>query len=363
MKQRILFIYEGKVCSLPPFMAILDSLSATNEYDITVISSDYEPEIDKLYEAKGINFIHYYKHDKSPNLLLRVYNKIRRELIFRKRVSYDLKHLTYDYLWIIHELTAVKIARSLKNRKYILSTYELRDDNIALLKKTQKITQHAKVNVVCEYNRGQIMRCWLKLLHSPIVLPNKPYNHPRSRNIPNPYFINNSKDKVILYQGIIARERNIDVLCDVISELDGYRLVLMGGKSPYLDEILAKYKKVEYIGYVRAPSHLMVTSHADIGIVTYSYDCLDTIYCAPNKIWEYSGFGIPMIGNEVPGLVSTIGKSKSGICVNTDERSEIRNAIKEIERNYVELSKNSRNFYESCNISDIIKNILIKYYQ
>ena len=47
---------------------------------------------------------------------------------------------------------------------------------------------------------------------------------------------------------------------------------------------------------------------------------LNRAFCAPNKIYEYSGLRIPAIGNEVPGLVNTIGAAKAGVCVPMKKR-------------------------------------------
>ncbi|KAA6307134.1 hypothetical protein EZS27_041199, partial [termite gut metagenome] len=47
-----------------------------------------------------------------------------------------------------------------------------------------------------------------------------------------------------------------------------------------------------------------------IGIVSYAFDDLNHVFCAPNKTWEYTGFGIPMLGNNAPGHLK-IKKQKS----------------------------------------------------
>ena len=70
------------------------------------------------------------------------------------------------------------------------------------------------------------------------------------------------------------------------------------------------------------------------------------MYCAPNKIWEYSGFSIPMLANDVPGLKYTVEMYKAGLCVNTNDENEIRNAILQISSKYDEFSYNAERLYE-----------------
>lgn len=68
--------------------------------------------------------------------------------------------------------------------------------------------------------------------------------------------------------------------------------------------------------YITAPYHLEVTSHAFIGILIYApvygtfTSPLNSIYCAPNKLYEFSHFGIPMIGNNIPGLNTLLKVTK-----------------------------------------------------
>ena len=85
------------------------------------------------------------------------------------------------------------------------------------------------------------------------------------------------------------------------------------------------------------------------------------MYCAPNKIWEYSGFGIPMLANDVPGLKYTVEANNAGICVDMSSVENIKNAIHGIDENYESYSKNSLAFFDSCKVDKIVSNILDKY--
>ena len=85
-------------------------------------------------------------------------------------------------------------------------------------------------------------------------------------------------------------------------------------------ERLAQYDNAFVLPFVPAPGHLAVTSHATVGLAFYSEETedffkrLNPIYCAPTKIYEYAGFGIPTLGNRLPGLLDTIERAGAGIC-------------------------------------------------
>lgn len=357
----ILFLSFQKPSGLPPFLALIDTLLQSGQYNIKVVAAEYDDETDDLYRGKNVEFIHFYNRELSKNSLYRKYQILKYEWIVKQNFKKYISSIPHDILWVIHELTAIRVGNLIKE-PFILTTYELNDTFPYVLKKLAPISKKAKVNVVCEYNRGQMMKLWFKLKDDPIVLPNKPCVVPSKKNIHTDTIVDQIKEKIVLYQGYMApSERNLSALCDAVEELKDYRLVLMGRKNDYVKSLLASHPRAVHIDYIKAPRHLNVTSHAHIGIVTYSYHSLNTIYCAPNKIWEYSSFAIPMIGNNIPGLKYTIEQSNSGICVDTDDKNAIKNAILKIDSEYNSYASNARKMYESCDISSIIDSILFQF--
>lgn len=360
-KKTILFVYQGHFSYLPPFQALVDTLLSTGAYHLKVICSEEEPDMDQLYKNDNLEFIHYYTLEPRIGIASRIRNRYKNLNLFKKYVKHDLDSLQYDILWIIHERTAVALGDILAGRKYILTCYEFRDINEpALHKPLISLCKNAKINVVCEFNRAWISRVRFGLNNTPFVLPNKPFKHPRKRNLPND-LLQDCPEKVILYQGIISRERNLDGMCRAISSLKGFKLVFMGKKTEYYEELKTKYPNIEYIGYAKSPAHLNVTSNAYIGLVTYEPQDINCVYCAPNKIWEYSGFGIPMIANDIPGLIYTVGASKCGVCTDTDSPQAIIDAVNEIDSHYHEYSSNATYFYDNCDIKSITNQIIEEY--
>lgn len=358
MKKSILLIRFGKMSNLPPALAILDSFVGSDDYELTVLSSEYDQEIDDIYSKKGVRFIHCYDRILSKNSIWRKFQILWYDYVFRKYVRRVLKEKEYDYKWILHEETTVRVSGLVKP-PFIMTTYELNDKRPFLTRRLIPMARKATVNVVCEYNRAHIMKAQYGLRELPLVVPNKPVVHPRKKNVPSNTVVDDINDKIVLYQGqMYSNERNLEALCEAVSEMQGFKLVLMGSRNYYTEMLCKKYPSVLHVDYIKAPYHLSVTSHAYIGFVSYSSDSLNTMYCAPNKIWEYSGFGVPMIANKIPGLKYTVEVNGAGKCVDTDSVKELQNAIREIDSNYARYSNNALSFYESCDVRSLLLNVI-----
>lgn len=363
MKKTILFIYYGECFKLPPFLTIIDSLK--DEFTIKILCYESENNLSKLqalYISDDVSFINSGNRNVGTRTLsLRIKEKLSRllkiETTFHNKVKQALHTKDFDKLWIIHENTLFEIRDLLTGIRYTFSMYELNDARIGFLNKISNAIKSADEIVVAEFNRASILRTWMNLPKTPTVLPNKPLKHPHDR------FIKLNEDyglygtKVILYQGHIQKNRKIDTICEAISNMNGYTLVLMGNKTDYCDELQHQYPKIKFIDFVNPPDHLNITSHAYIGIVKYDYVDLNSIFCAPNKTFEYAGFGIPMIANNIPGLINSVGKYNAAECIETDDVEGIRRAILKIDSNYDSYSQGSLNFFNSINVKSLIMNI------
>ncbi|KAA6334394.1 hypothetical protein EZS27_017274 [termite gut metagenome] len=351
----------------PPIATLLNCLCKMG-YRIVLICTEVQDKSKKQYED-NVNF----KIITIPTYKLGIVNKIISWMMFRRKVFSFLKrnpeYYSKSILWIGSADAALALGKKLFKFNYIFHCFELYDAFPWYKRKLKKIMQNAKLNITPEDNRGAIFRSWYKLKETPITLPNKPFFHPQKRNlnIDNTIasqIIEKLKDKkIILYQGGIVKGRDVSQIAKAIEQIDDdWVLVLMGytDRSRYLADLLKQYPKTVYIPPVPAPYHLQITSWARIGIVSYAFDDLNHVFCAPNKTWEYTGFGIPMLGNNVPGIMNDLKKYGSGEFINlqNDDVNEIIDAINRIDFNYNSYSKNTLTFYNSVDIYQIISHII-----
>ena len=362
-KKTILFLLNRECTYLPPFMAILDCLC--ENYCLKVVSresKDSRIKLEQLYKGRDVEFLYRDPMRKTSPLFSRIGRKLRHILrissSFHRNASRLLETTPHNLLWIIHEETAFIFRKEIKGRDYIVSLYELNDHRKDFLNKLRPILVRAKELLVPEYNRACILRVWLRLDKTPTVVPNKPFSHPRNRNIPNSYQELLEGKRIIIYQGYINRNRNLDKVCEAVKNMPGYSVVLLGkGDTTYIDELKHKYERLIHIPFIIPPEHLKVTSWAHIAIVKYDFVALNAIFCAPNKTWEYTGFGIPILCHDIPGLRSTIGQYGAGECIDMDNLASVEEAIRIIDSNYERYSQNAKQYFESFDVKQAFTGI------
>ena len=131
-----------------------------------------------------------------------------------------------------------------------------------------------------------------------------------------------------------------------IDKNNEYLFVFLGRDlSGYVENLKKQGYNVEHIPFTPAPDYLYFTSRAYIGIVNYADNCLNNIYCAPNKIYEYSAFGVPMLANDIPGLRYTVGVSHCS-CMYSCE-CDVKDALLQLINSHDEMSLNALKFNES----------------
>ena len=369
---KIISVLIGDVYGFPPVLSLLHAFEELDIQSILITTNSRKNLKEEFPNTQIEQLSINYEEIKKPidKMLC---------LLHWRTLTWNLinKYYTDDaIIWVITDVTVKILGKQLISKRYILHLLEL-SENITYYSKLsffkfdrELLGNKAKAIIVPEYNRAHIIKTWWKLNKLPYVLPNKPYiAHKIEKN--NVITDKNAKEivekignkKIILYQGIIDSERPLDAFIEAVDEYRGkYAFVVMsGGKNIYQN---CKSENYYFIPFVTPPEHLQITSHAHIGILSYvptytsGYSPLNALYCAPNKTFEYSMFGIPMLGNDIPGLRFLFETKKCGVCFDEFDKNKICTAINKIETSYDSLSQNAFSYYNSCDYVDIIKKIL-----
>ncbi len=362
MTKRVIYYSQHPIHYSPPCVTQACTLKDLG-YDVIVLTQAYSPETRAIFEAKGITC-------ETIDYLSFPIAAIQKGLNFfhyRKFFQNFFRRYWTDQciFWCGNEGSARKMRPYLRSvHPYVqncLEFYEREDYQ----RDMSQICRSADVVTACESHRAQYMMDWWQLKKLPYVLPNKPYVHPRGRYVTGSTpQVQRAIDQIagkksVMYQGVITPSRDLSYLAQALRDGNSdYYLVLSGSNNMGLAEKLAQiYPRTIYLGNIPTPLHLEVTSHATIGIAYYVDDCINNRFCAPNKIYEYAGCGVPMLCNNIPGLEGTVGAAGAAECVDFRDPQAILAAIERINESYDRYSQAATRFFEDTNNGGTIRQI------
>lgn len=355
---------------LPPMMTILKIIS--KKYEVLYIGVDDCSDSYKKLFGEKVSFTNLLKRNLSDTD--RLTDKIRNKIYWKTYNHYlrkcssiiERNYVEGDLVWIHHEYSLMHM-RELE-LPYYLTMYELHKDIFKDRCKLKERIGKAEKVIVPEYARAAIVQACVGLKDLPTVIPNKPYdyekrltkldNNPIDRIVEKAH---SERKKLIIYSGIFLRERKLDPFIESVRRLsDKFVMVLIGRKSEYLEELLSRYPEVKYLGFYDPPMHLSIIEKADVGILTYVADSgsINPVFCAPNKIWEYAKYGIPMLCNDIPGLKYTVEYNQFGYCCDINSIDSICDALKRIFKEYEQLSRNAKDYYITVDMENIVLDLV-----
>ncbi len=145
----------------------------------------------------------------------------------------------------------------------------------------------------------------------------------------------------LLYQGYLGEERNLQLFIRALAELPHrFKLRIIGGGEQldylyFLVKELHLGERVEFLGHLPYEEMLSKSIGVDLGIVYYKSWNLNTYYCSPNKIYEYSNMNIPVLSSGQPMFKDIFKKYKIGeYLVDNVTPKDVACVIKKISDSY-----------------------------
>lgn len=283
-----------------------------------------------------------------------------------------------DYIWTTSMVCIKILGKRVLKYKNVLQLMELAEFGFLFRDRyfkfpIKKIAQLSWKTVVPEINRAYIQKAWWHLSKCPVVLPNKPYSidfgNITDELKPVIQKMQLEKRKIILYLGTLGgTDREFRLIADVIGKSKDFVLYIAGKvhsiqEQRKVEELEKKYGCI-YVGGFNPPKHLAIVKYAHIGLLPYNptettgLSILNALYCAPNKIWEYSGFGVPMVGSDVLGLKLPFEQWNIGCCCDLNNEISIIKAIHYVDKNHDVMSQNCYRFYASVDLGKIVSYVL-----
>lgn len=175
--------------------------------------------------------------------------------------------------------------------------------------------------------RARVMQEHYGLKEMPLVVRNIAEDM-SDRRCATPHLERRNQEAVFVYEGHVALERGIQRYIQALAFLPAtYSLVIIGG-GPHLSELRAIAQaanvanRVRFTGRVPREDVLPMLQQCDVGLISYSWEGLNNLYCAPNKIFEYAQAGIPVVATAQPTLEAMIGPAEIGRTVSERAQAE-----------------------------------------
>jgi len=195
--------------------------------------------------------------------------------------------------------------------------------------------------IAANQSRARIMKEDYGCPNFPTVIMNIPSRRPIARSGRIKKYLEEMGifgKKIVLYQGAIMIDRNIDVLIKSVSLWkEEAVLVLMGfgnrAELLQLEKITCERRITDRVFfYPPVPSEELLshTSCADIGVVIYKNNCRNNYYCAPNKLFEYAASNVKIAGCDFPEVRAIVGKYAIGDLFSPENEVSIANCINKL---------------------------------
>ena len=372
-----IFIYEN-VMLYPPTINLIECL-LNNEYKVHLVAEGVADLPAVIIKNERFSYTEI-KAVKNSNIFLR----LKKRQIKTKGYRDALKDtLDGDIVWTVNPSVVRTLGKNLLcySNRHIMQLMELTDKyplfrGAKILKFNIKYyAQNAWKVVVPEENRAYIQKVGWNLEKLPYVLPNKPYylknGEIKDDMIPVIEEMKKEKRKKIIYLGVISADRDLQSFAEAIERVkEDYCLYLFGKfRGDGVEEfkkLCNSYSSLKYMGFFNPPKHLEFLKYADIALVPYKpgeiegngFTILNALYCAPNKIYEYAGCSIPMIGTDVLGLKEPFEKYNIGVCCENLKPETIIEAIKYVDANHDQMVINAKAFYDSVDLDCIVNSIV-----
>jgi glycosyltransferase involved in cell wall biosynthesis len=158
-------------------------------------------------------------------------------------------------------------------------------------------------------------------------------------------------DKYLLAQGGAGRSRYFEELCQAVISEKEFKLIIIGPFHEHQIEFLKskfgeEYKTwIFFTGMINQMEIPKFIDFAYASIIFYSKeDSMNLLMCAPNRLYQALGRGVPIVVGNNPPMKSVVEKYKNGIVLNSDGKDidDIKQAIQNLKANYTTIRRNAK---------------------
>jgi glycosyltransferase involved in cell wall biosynthesis len=258
----------------------------------------------------------------------------------------------------IHSLSLLPIGVILKHifkSQLVYDTHELETETIFLSGFRKRVSKCIERKLICFcdiiFVVSESISNWYAIhyeIEKPWVVLNTPNYEDICSNESLRYDLDISSDKIVfLYQGGLFPGRGIEALLSVFKSIGNINAVIVfmgyGPLKSIIEKNSEEHENIFFQNAVHPDEVLKYTASADFGLSIIENRCLSYYYCMPNKIFEYTMAGVPIIVSNLPEMTSFVDKNQVGVVIKNESPDSIIEGINRIlQRDRNQLSLNAR---------------------
>lgn len=308
-----------------------------NVYVAALGSTRLEKNVD-LGPGIFVNRFRLITRNLGKNLFFQIIKYI--EFLFRVGFYYKNKDISIINVHTVDLLPIGVLLKYYYGAHLVYDAHELETETNGLSGIRQKIYRwiesHFIKNVDLTIVVSEAIADWYESRYSikrPVVVLNAPKRYALSKG--HDYFrkkYNIPTDvKIILYQGMFAKGRGIELILDAVRMRDkiNFAVVFMGygALQSTIDAAALSCRGIYVHPAVPSDELLNYTRCADFGISLIERTCLSYYYCMPNKLFEFMAAGLPVIVSNMQEMSKLVRENKVGIVVLENNVDSLNAAI------------------------------------
>ena len=264
------------------------------------------------------------------------------EFIYRLTLFYRNKDIVLINIHSIALLSLGVLLKYIFKAKLVYDTHELETETTNLKGLRQRLAKFMEKTFIkkCDliFVVSENIADWYEreyAIQRPVVVKNAPRlidciktNHFREN-------LGIKDDSIIvIYQGGLSIGRGVDLLLAAFKKRNDDKVVMVFmGYGQFEEEIKIATRESNNIFFHPAVAPDVVleyTSSADIGVSFIQKTCLSYYYCLPNKLFEYSMAGLPVIVSNMKEMRELVESYNMGIIVEEESVDALNIAIDKI---------------------------------
>ena len=368
MKTKSVFILAtiGSFTGLPPVKQLHNFLKEYGE--ITTIQNTFNGFTDFSKTANNRYIIHHYNSSKDFNnqsVLQKIFKYLKFKFFLFLTIikNYIKKKEIIVYSFDIYTIYLSMLLK-LNNIKIIYHQFEMIEEgkqskfDAFLLSRISYNFHKIDIAIFPEYNRMEYFKSLLKAFEDGqfMILPNT------NNNSGNINIHKESKKIRVTHIGAVGTNHHISNYLKAIKQLpiEDYEFWFVGLLDSEVFKLIenAHLENIVLTGQIAHEKLAAIYLSTDIGVILYKDISLNHRFCAPNKLYEYWSYGIPVLGDKLPGLESVFISKDLGMLVDMNASDQICLAFEQLGLRSKEKSQQIKTLFDSTYHLDVFTNEL-----